>query len=227
MQALKVRQADVTRETVQKSVCVLSRVVRTQPECWHGGGHVTSWSDRSFTIRVLFPGILSCSEVLANKKMPFMERWAKEWHVTRESKLQNKSMSFMLCFSCSLSTASFKPSCSSSHTPTLRRRTSRRSPSSRWEPGAAFFPFNASYCPLTAPSPPSPTLQELYDHMNGSLRGSTPEGSQVYLGGWKQSHHQSRASINQSHFSHKLKRVLSEMRWNTVQVIVIINSLYH
>lgn len=26
-QALKVRQADVTRETVQKSVCVLSRVV--------------------------------------------------------------------------------------------------------------------------------------------------------------------------------------------------------
>lgn len=28
LQALKVRQADVTRETVQKSVCVLSRVVR-------------------------------------------------------------------------------------------------------------------------------------------------------------------------------------------------------
>lgn len=30
LQALKVRQADVTRETVQKSVCVLSRVVRIE-----------------------------------------------------------------------------------------------------------------------------------------------------------------------------------------------------
>lgn len=30
-----------------------------------------------------------------------------------------------------------------------------------------------------------PFLQELYDHMNGSLRGSTLEGSQVYLGGFK------------------------------------------
>lgn len=33
--------------------------------------------------------------------------------------------------------------------------------------------------PLTSCPPP----QELYDHMNGSLRGSTLEGSQVYLGG--------------------------------------------
>uniref|UniRef100_A0AAQ4NN14 UDENN domain-containing protein n=1 Tax=Gasterosteus aculeatus aculeatus TaxID=481459 RepID=A0AAQ4NN14_GASAC len=28
-------------------------------------------------------------------------------------------------------------------------------------------------------------LKELYDHMNGSLRGSALEGSQVYLGGWR------------------------------------------
>lgn len=40
-QALKVRQADVTRETVQKSVCVLSRVVSNEVK-YEGDDHVNA-----------------------------------------------------------------------------------------------------------------------------------------------------------------------------------------
>ncbi len=42
-QALKVRQADVTRETVQKSVCVLSRVVSQLLSSDFGLTNFTYW----------------------------------------------------------------------------------------------------------------------------------------------------------------------------------------
>lgn len=44
------------------------------------------------------------------------------------------------------------------------------------------FCFCRSSSPAINPWLPCLTLQELYEHMNGSLRGSTLEGSQVYLG---------------------------------------------
>lgn len=151
--------------------------------------------------------------------MPFVERWAKEWHVTCGSKLP--AFKIRERPSCCVSlAASVRPPSSQAaahHTRLLRGEGLLADLHPQGENlETPFPPFTASYCPLTAPSPSPPPCKELYDHMNGSLRGSTPEGSQVYLGGWKQSHHQSTASINQSHFSHKLKKESSQ-RWDEIQ----------
>lgn len=143
------------------------------------------------------------------------------WEQT--SCLQNKSTSFMLCFSCSLSMASFKPSYSSSHTPTSRRRTSRRSPSSRWEPGAAFSPclppLIVRWLHRLLPLPPYRSFTTTWTALWGARLLRDRRFTSV--GG--NNHITSPQRPLTNHISAKNERVLPEMRWNTIQVIGIIN----
>uniref|UniRef100_A0A3B3SLN4 AVL9 homolog (S. cerevisiase) n=1 Tax=Paramormyrops kingsleyae TaxID=1676925 RepID=A0A3B3SLN4_9TELE len=126
--ALKVRQADVTRETVQKSVCVLSRVP--------------------------LYGLLQA------KLQLITHAYFEEKDFSQISILKVSARGTVMC-DCSVGLSL------PAHGHLLLTKNEG--------PVGIFRIYFLSPSPSLAP-------QELYEHMNGSLPGTVPEGSQVYLG---------------------------------------------